>query len=402
MTERIGVLFVSNGYGEDNVAAHIAAVLNKQHVDISVSGFPTVGSGRFYTECGVALAGSGIRMPSEGFVRSARDLAGDVRRGLVSETLRMGKRVRHAAAEADYIVVTGDPYLLLYTTLFTKAERPRKIFIGTLQSEWYGSGRPFKEHYSILERLWLRLFCGLAIARDAKTAAYLQEKGVRHAVSFGNPMMDCFAVPQARIFPGDRTVIGILPGSKQEAYANFGTIIETVEALMTRSGKKQNYLFAVAISPHLAVEELQKRFGLRQAGPCKYDPAFSVYRTKDRGIELHVTSRRFGGVIEEADLVIGLSGTGNEQAAGLGKPVVGFWGEGPQITRKFMEAQKRLLGVSLFLCPPDPVTVARRIEEVLEDKGLLQSVSNNGRERMGGTGSVTSIARRIEEYISRS
>jgi len=399
MTERIGVLFVSNGYGEDNVAAHIARELRDRSPHISVSGFPTVGGGRFYAECGIPLAGEGIGMPSEGFVRSTRDLLNDVRRGLVGATVRMGKRIRAASRQNEFIVVTGDPYLLFYTSFFTKTNRHRKIFIGTLQSEWYGSKKPFKEHYSFVERVWLRRYSGLVIVRDEKTAEYLRSKGISYAVSFGNPMMDCLIPPKKKSFPQGRTVIGILPGSKREAYANFGRIIETVEILVKDHGEKHDCLFAVAVPPHIEAGELEKMYGLRRAGESSYDPAFSVYRTKEGGVELHISSDRFGSVIGEADLVIGLSGTGNEQAAGLGKPVVAFWGSGPQITRRFMEAQKRLLGDSLILLPPDPSLVARRIVEVLEDGDLRKRICDNGRLRMGGAGSVASIAGRIGEHI---
>jgi uncharacterized protein (TIGR03492 family) len=401
MTERIGVLFVSNGYGEDNVAAHIARELRDRFPNIAVSGFPTVGGGRFYAECGIPLAGEGIRMPSEGFVRSTRDLLNDVRRGLICATVRMGKRIRAASRQNEFIVVTGDPYLLFYTSFFAKTNRHRKIFIGTLQSEWFGSRKPFKEHYSLVERAWLRLYSRLVIVRDEKTAGYLRSKGISFAVSFGNPMMDCLMLPGKRSFPQGRTVIGILPGSKREAYDNFGRIIETVEALAEDGGEKHDFLFAVAVPPHIEAGELEKRYGLRRAGESVYDPAFSVYRTKERGVELLISSARFGSVIGEADLVIGLSGTGNEQAAGLGKPVVGFWGAGPQITRKFMVAQKRLLGDSLILLPPDPPLIAHGIIEVLEDGDLRKRIGDNGELRMGGRGSIASIATEIGVYLDR-
>jgi uncharacterized protein (TIGR03492 family) len=401
MAERIGVLFVSNGYGEDNVAAHIARELRERFPGTTVSGFPTVGGGRFYSECGIPLAGEGIRMPSEGFVRSTRDLLNDVRRGLICATVRMGKRVRAASRQNEFIVITGDPYLLLYTSLFAKADRHRKIFIGTLQSEWYGSRKPFKEHYSLLERWWLRLFCRLVIVRDDKTARYLRSRGIQYAVSFGNPMMECFDSYKAWVFSGDRTVIGILPGSKSEAYENFGKIIETVEALVGLSPKEKNYLFAVAVSPNLDIGELADMHGLTESGRYERDPAFTVFRIKRSGIELFISSERFGRVIGEAALVIGLSGTGNEQAAGLGKPVVGFWGFGSQITKKFMVAQKRLLGDSLILLPPDPTLVATRIIEVLEDGDLRKRIGDNGKLRMGGRGSVASIATEIGVYLDR-
>ena len=399
MAGKIGVLFVSNGYGEDNIAAHIARELHIKFPGIEVSGFPTVGKGKFYRENAIALSGAGIEMPSEGFVRSMNEFFRDMSQGLFLKTFRMGLLVREAARRNDFLVVTGDPYLLLYTSLFTKTRRSRKVFVGTLQSEWYGSRRPFKEHYSFVERLWLKLFCGLIIARDTKTADYLKSRGLRFATSFGNPMTDCLVVQWRRILPEERTVIGILPGSKREAYDNFGSIIETVEQLVETSGEKRKYLFAVAVSPNLDIERLAGKKGLKRIGTYEKDRSFTVYRIEGSGIELFISKSRFGNIISESDAVIGLSGTGNEQAAGLGKPVFGFWGEGPQITRKFVEAQKRLLGESLFIFPPKPVSVAQKIDEVLDDVKLLKRIEENGKLRMGGRGSVERIAEEIGNHL---
>jgi len=399
MAGEIRILFISNGYGEDNVAAHIAGELQRKYPTLAVSGFPTVGSGRFYTESGIPLAGEGVRMPSEGFVRSAKDLLRDMSRGLFIKTFRMGRRLRAAAGNTDFLVVTGDPYLLLFTSLFARTGRSGKVFVGTLQSEWYGSRRPFKEHYSAVERLWLKWFCRLIIARDMKTAEYLASRGLGFATSFGNPMMDCLVIRKQRLLPEDRTVIGVLPGSKREAYDNFGKIIETAAQLVRSGGESRNYLFAVALSPNLDIEELVRRYGLSKVGAYERATVFTVYRTEKSGIELLISTSCFGNIISESDAVIGLSGTGNEQAAGLGKPVFGFWGEGPQITKKFMKAQKRLLGPSLFIFPPQPPVIAQKIDEVLDDAALLKRIEENGRLRRGGEGSVERIAEKIGSHF---
>jgi uncharacterized protein (TIGR03492 family) len=393
------VLFISNGYGEDNIAAHIAGELQHKYPTLTVSGFPTVGSGRFYNENSIPLAGEGIRMPSEGFVRSAKDLLRDMSRGLFIKTLRMGRRLRAAAGNSDFLVVTGDPYLLLFTSLFTRTGRSRKVFVGTLQSEWYGSRRPFKEHYSAVERLWLKWFCRLIIARDMKTAHYLNSRGLGFATSFGNPMMDCLVIPKQRFLPEDRTVIGILPGSKREAYDNFGKITETAVQLVRSCGERRKLLFAVALSANLDIEELVSRNRLSKVGAYERAPVFTVYRTEKNGLEFLISTGCFENIISESDAVIGLSGTGNEQAAGLGKPVFGFWGKGPQITKKFMKAQKRLLGPSLFIFPPQPSVIAQKIDEVLDDAALKKRIKENGRLRMGGKGSVESIAEKIGSHL---
>jgi uncharacterized protein (TIGR03492 family) len=399
MAEEKRILFVSNGYGEDSIAAHVAQEISRQVSTIKVSGFPTVGSGKFYTELGVPLAGRGLEMPSEGFVRSTSDFIKDVSSGLLFKTLRIGRSIRKVSKDYDFLVACGDPYLLLFASLFTKFEKSKKIFIGTLQSEWYGSKKPFKQHYSALERRWLKRFCSLIIARDEKTSNYLVKKGLVNAKSFGNPMMDCLILKKERVFSEDKTVIGILPGSKREAYDNFGNIIETIKELVHISGKNRDYFFTVAFSPNLDERNLIERFGFIKASDAKSPSSFSTYKIRGCDISLHFSNSRFGNIIFESNAVIGLSGTGNEQAAGFGKPVFAFWGGGPQITRKFLLAQKKLLGISLFVFPPDPPSIAKEIDEVLSDRDLLKKIEENGKLRMGGTGSVKLIARETGEYV---
>jgi len=76
------LLFISNGYGEDAISAKIAITLQKKASFCSLAAFPTVGDGKIYEEKGIPLAGRGVTLPSEGFVRSFKDLALDLKSGL--------------------------------------------------------------------------------------------------------------------------------------------------------------------------------------------------------------------------------------------------------------------------------------------------------------------------------
>lgn len=390
-------LLVSNGFGEDLVAARIGELL-AQEIRWIVRGFPTVGDGAFYQSRGIDLAGTGLKLPSMGFVRSPGDLARDLAGGLIRRTLGMGGRLRKASAAFDYLVVVGDPYLLLFASLFTPHPRERKIFVGVQQSEWYQSRKPFKQHYSALERGWLRRRAGLVYVRDEKTGCFLRSKGLEHVRCTGNPMMDCFTIHDRRVLPEGRRIIGILPGSKQEAYHNLGVALEVAEILHRR---RENLLFAVALSPQLDPEQAASRCGLRRrdqvSGADGGAWEYTRYVTP-AGAPLIISRSLFGDIISGSDAVIGLSGTGNEQAVGLGKPVFAFWGPGPQITRKFMRAQKRLLGPSLFLFPPRPQAVAGKILQVLDDEAQLREVARNGMLRMRGRGSIRRMIEGIAGY----
>ncbi len=396
MTARL--LFISNGYGEDIIGAHIAKKIHSKNPQLTTAAFPTVGSGAFYNKMGIRLVGRGAELPSEGFVRSLGEFIRDVKNGFLSKTLRMGLSLRALSKGFDFLIIIGDPYLLLFTSLFSDMKKGRKIFVGAQQSEWYGSRKPFKQHYSTVERLWLRRFPGLVYVRDNKTMEFLRGKRLPSVRCSGNPMMDCFDIHEKPVFPGDWRIIGILPGSKQEAYDNLTLVFDIITVLSLRG---EIFIYAIALSPQLEQAKIRRMFGLLPQDAARRDEEelYTLYHHTKSGSSVIISQKIFGDIIKESVAVIGLSGTGNEQAAGLGKPVFASWGEGPQITKKFMTAQKKLLGPSLFLYPPEPEAIAQGITATLGNKALLKNVAENGMMRIRGRGSIEIMAREIIEYI---
>jgi len=64
------VLFLSNGDGEDLIAATIIKKLLEECPYLSIRALPLVGEGRAYDEVGIKVLGSRKIMPSSGFVGS--------------------------------------------------------------------------------------------------------------------------------------------------------------------------------------------------------------------------------------------------------------------------------------------------------------------------------------------
>jgi uncharacterized protein (TIGR03492 family) len=381
------------------MAAHIAKKIQVQDSDYTVAGFPTVGPGKSYRAVGIELAGRGTDLPSEGFVRSLKIFVKDVRNGFFNKTFTLGRRLGEESNNFDYLVLVGDPYLLLFASLFTRHKPERKIFIGVQQSEWYESLKPFKLHYSFVERVWMRWLSNVIYVRDEKTKDYLHKKGMRNVRCCGNPMMDCFEIHPEPILPREAEFIGVLPGSKQEAYDNLGVIFRIIENLNNRG---HVYHYAIALSPQLAVDKVVGQFSLKPLDTKTRgeEALYTSYTRDDLSSKIILSQKIFGDILNESVGFIGASGTGNEQAAGMGKPVFGFWGSGPQITQKFMRAQKRLLGKSLILSPPDPGLVTEKIEEVMHNAASLQEIAVNGTMRMAGKGSGERMAREIHKYIT--
>jgi len=392
------LLFISNGYGEDAVSAQIAITLQKKAPLLYISAFPTVGDGKNYEERGIPLAGMGIRLPSEGFIRSFKDFIVDMKSGFIHKTINMGLSLKKVSRDVDYLIITGDPYLLLFTTIFTPQRKNRKIFVGVQQSEWYGTRKPFKQHYSFIERIWLKLFAGLVFVRDEKTENFLKKKGLNQVLCTGNPMMDTFEIKEIKIFPENRELIGILPGSKKEAYENLKKIFEVITYLQKETDR---FLFAIALPSQLEMNKIVSMFDLKKIKKVSLqeNKSFHLYRHPFSGAEIIISRHIFGETINSSRLVIGLSGTANEQAAGLGKPVVAFWGKGPQITEKFMKAQKKLLGEALFLYPPVTELVGSEIIRILNDPQTLNRAMEDGTKRMQGRGSISRMVELILNYI---
>jgi uncharacterized protein (TIGR03492 family) len=90
--------------------------------------------------------------------------------------------------------------------------------------------------------------------------------------------------------------------------------------------------------------------------------------------------------------VLGTSGTGNEQAVGLGKPVIGFPTEGPQYLEGFAKAQKRLLGAGLTLEQANSENLSRAVRAAHQDQDFRERVKQAGLERMGLPGGAKRIA----------
>jgi uncharacterized protein (TIGR03492 family) len=109
-----------------------------------------------------------------------------------------------------------------------------------------------------------------------------------------------------------------------------------------------------------------------------------------------LTTGKFGDVINQSDAVIGLSGTGNEQSAGLGKPVISFPGRGVQYTAAFAKRQTQLLGEALLVTERDPKIAAAAVWSILTNPAKNESMGKAGEMRMGGPGASAKIAELIK------
>ncbi|HHV62488.1 MAG TPA: hypothetical protein GXX51_07625 [Firmicutes bacterium] len=442
------ILFISNGHGEDLIGAIVAHELlelmrqadSKAASDAAgVCALPLVGLGRPYRDAGIRVLGETRVLPSGGFAKHGVSLfLRDLAAGLPGLTLAQIRTMQGVRNQVRLAVCVGDIYPVLMARLFLGSPI---LFLSTAKSEY------IRGHLGI-EKLVMRRTCELVLARDEATAMALRRSGVR-ARFVGNVMMDSFSITGENFgLSLERKVVGIMPGSREEAYDNMAAILNAVVRLDYLSGGALDFLAALA--PSLDVERLGRRVDacgwefvsapvpaesgvvgeLRCRRPGRsgsvsgsvcgsgfgsgHGPgrdgdeagAGAGAGDRDRGgdraareIRVVVTQGRFGDVLNIASIFIGLAGTANEQACGMGKPVVAFVGRGPQFNRRFALAQKRLLGDALSIVESDPDIVAREVLAILNDTSRYNAARKTGAERMGGPGGARRVAGLIRNYL---
>lgn len=291
------------------------------------------------------------KLPSGGFaLRNVRFLIADLYAGLIDQTFKNIQALRQSRNQYDLVVAVGDIVPLL-GALFTRLPL---IFVGVNKSAHYQS---FGYGYTPWEIFLLRKYAKKVFVRDQATADAFGFDFV------GNPLMDAVAGHAPRI-AGPLT-IGFLPGTRADARKNLDDFAKVAGEVKRQKPLQAEIIFIVA--------------------------------TKEETVPAPLTKTSFDDLLARSSLVVGLSGTGNEQAAGCGLPLVSFYGRGSQYNSRFAEAQKELLGEALVLVRSHfPTLIAAAIWQVLGDPDKIKQMGEIGRQRMGQGGA----AARIAAYIS--
>ena len=348
------LLILSNGHGEDLVAAEIAKKLPKE---IEIEIFPLVGDGKTFKNLPIKLIGSLKSFPSGGFsARNIFALPKDLFSGYFQNLHEQYLTLKKIKGNYDLSIGIGDLIPLLSAIIVGCPF----IFIGVNKTDYYHS---FGYSYTPWEK-WLLKKSKLTFTRDKLTASNLESADIK-ALYAGNPLMDCILTPPSQSSGTHKGVrIGFLPGTREE------DIILNIQDFF------------------LISQELNK-----------FDRHFEFLIATDADVPLDFIKAPFAEVLARSDVMVGLSGTGNEQAAGFGKPVVAFPGRGSQYTSRFAKAQKQLLSESLCLTKRNPVKVAEEVWSILNDHGRYEYMSHVGQERMGKPGAIDKIVQYVLESL---
>ncbi|MEQ8188790.1 MAG: lipid-A-disaccharide synthase-related protein [Candidatus Eremiobacterota bacterium] len=373
------ILFLSNGYGEDTIAAYIIENLRKK-TDSDISAFPLVGTGKSYQSFDITIVGPCRDLPSAGDLHSPVRLFQDIKSGLFNLLLEQYLFLRKIRKNIHIAVASGDIYPVIMASF---AGIKPLVFIGTAKSNRYYP-------YSYIEKFLIKSFCKITFTRDLPTCEDLKKFGI-NSIYAGNPMMNCFEISGETFgIEPDRTVIGILPGSRDVAYRDFPVILSAVEQISRISSGNMSFL--AALSPSIEEDKLPvSGWNFYRENPL------TSYLKKDN-LEVKLIKNKFGDIINRADIVIGQAGTGNEQTAGLGKPVVAFDSDGHSKPGWYRARQKGLLGDSLSIVNGSGEAIAREILSILEDEKRRDYMAKTGRDMMEDKDCVNRIS---EEIIRR-
>ncbi|URA10389.1 lipid-A-disaccharide synthase-related protein [Thermospira aquatica] len=381
------VLFTSNCFGEDRSAALIARelafLLKNNERSYRVVGASLISEGKDYISRGIEVISSSYVPPSGGFpTHSVRGFLADLFSGSIGSVFRFIKNLQKYRDSVSLSVVVGDVALLF----LTRQALPHvpTVFLSLPKSNY------IQPHYAIEEWYILR-HTEAFLTRDAYTASCLQKKGIA-ALFLGNPIMDELEPTSVLDLSSEKPVLALLPGSREEAYENFLMMLPVVEGVYRTSP-----CHVVTALPTTLTDEKIALLASLQGWEYQRGDSFPLLRKGECTILL--TRGVFAEVLHRATVVLGLAGTANEQAAGLGKPVVAFKGSGPQTTARRFREQHRLLGDALTFCPDYPEGVVKEIVFLFNHEEERLRRGAIGKEHMGEAGGARSIATYLFQHF---
>lgn len=413
------LLVISNGHGEDFIAARLGEALRKRLPRLDIEAFPLVGVGQQLRKAGLSVRGPTKRLPSDGFTMHHPMLIWrDTRAGLLGLTLRQAQHLRKSRPDA--VLVVGDVYAQMHAAL---VRAPRRVLQPLVSVYHLGEGalgytqaasealsepatpavrkpprssplRYFMERFRGPE-LFLLKRAQKVYTRDAATASFLQALGVKGSAYLGNPMMDGLqAEPvwtekhSAAHLSGQ--VVALLPGSREQAPESVSTMLGALRQVPGAVG--------LVAWTHPLVPPVPA--GWEENPVAEPVPGLlSAWSSVEGGQHVWWLKGRFASVLASARAAMGTAGTANEQAVGLGLPVVAFEVP-PLFGRDYLRNQARLLGAGLLVCEPHVDAVASTLRKALFDDQVRHSARQAGQLRMGGPGASAALADDLAEWLA--
>ncbi len=397
------VLLLSNGHGEDLSGALIGEALRK--LEHQVEALPLVGLGIPYKDAEIKLLSKGQEFSTGGLgYTSIKGRITELFQGQIIYLLKKIWLLLLTANQYDLIVVIGDVIPILAARL---SGRPTVAYLVAYSSHYEGRLKlPWPSKICLKSRHLLGIFC-----RDQLTADDLTIQLNRHVSFLGNPFMDPVLNKQEQ-FPKCKFRIGLLPGSRRpELEDNLIMMLKVVNFLPEELFETQSLKTDLALVKSLNDNELEtliSRHGWQISTDTDEGPKKIV-----RGrYSISVRRGSFSKVLQSSDLLLCMAGTAAEQAIGLAKPVLQMPGNGPQFTASFAEAQRRLLGPTIFCASKNSTeadlfkntakVAVNLLQRIKEDRLFQKECELQAKKRLGISGGGERLAKAISELLAQN
>jgi uncharacterized protein (TIGR03492 family) len=398
------LLSISNGKAEDAMAVCVLQELQQLEPGLETSAVSLVGQGMAYEKAGYRVLGPRQDSPTDGFMmQSLQNFVTDIKAGFLQMSFKQFRAIREA--RPNVVFVCGDVYALGVALTFTRNTKPVIFQYQPLVSVYYQDGMTTEEQLKRLHRIavdtfilperWMMQRIAKVFVRDERSAASLRAKGLSNVASHGNVMMDQVvrAEVDLSVIRDSRPLLLLLPGSRDDYLFSLPKMLETATHL-------NDFQIFAAFSGDL--NRVLLPVGWSWQAPLELERSLSAEKVavKDEA-RVIILRQAFVACLHHASVVLGTAGTANEQAAGLGIPVISFPTQGPQFTELFARAQKRLLGDAVRLEQAEPLRLASAVKQAHENESLREAVVKASLERIGKSGAAKNIAKDIAEHLGR-
>ena len=378
------VLFLSNGHGEDLSGSLIARqLLNSGY---SVDALPIVGKGNHYEKEKINIIGKTKEFITGGIgYNSFKGRLNEIFGGEIIYFLRRLCLTYKIRKKYDYFFVVGDIVPVFFAWI---CKKDFFTYLVAYSSHYEGKLKlPWPSKFFLLSKKAKTIY-----TRDFLTANDLTLQLKKKVSFFGNPFMDKFFL-RDKEFKKSKFSIGLFPGSRfPEILDNFVLILELLEALSDlRYFQKIQFNFAIvnALSS-LKIKEIFQKRGWLKLENIKDN---NLLKFQYKFLEVNIYWNNFDKILLKSSCCISMAGTAAEQAIGLGKPVIQIEGKGPQFTKSFAEAQRRLLGKYVFCASHykdknDQINqtvklIIKVIYQMQLNKNFMISCNENAKKRLG-------------------
>ena len=396
------LLLLSNGHGEDLSGALLGQALKAQGHDVEA--LPLVGRGNPYSEATIPVVGRTREFSTGGLgYTTFHGRLTELIQGQVMYLLRRLLRLIRIAGRYDLVVVIGDVIPVMAAWL---CQRPVATYLVAYSSHYEGRLRlPWPCGSCLRSQRFKAVF-----SRDALTATDLSAQLKREVVFVGNPFMDSLLSPSNRL-PYAKRRLGLLPGSRRpELEHNLLLLLGVIDQIPI-SHSPEGLEIDLALVGALGDDHLNQ-LAQSHGWSLVLGHGTAPARLEKGGWQIQVRRKGFTSMLLSSDLLLCMAGTAAEQAVGMAKPVLQLPGQGPQFTAGFAEAQRRLLGPTVF-CATAPregeellKATAKLAIELLErsvnDPDLRRHCREHAMQRLGPQGGGRKMAGLISGLLQKS